>query len=903
MPFHKERVWPEPHPFFYRRSLFSAASILFSIDPVIGILAVECLNQIFRRLAGDRLLGLVGISAEVRREDHVVEREQRFIRRGRLRGEHVERRAGDLVILERFVQRSLVDHGAAAKVQQHGALFHDLELLCGHHAARFRRKMKLDRHIVRSLEAVIKRFRLLDPQLRHLVGRNERIVCHNVHVKCRRHLCHRAANAAKADDQQRLFRNGVGDIRLAELPVAVADRIIRLKQRAAAGQHEHHHVFCNGRIVAVGDIEHLDAVIRRGCNIDIVDAYAVLRHDLKRGAALKDLAGDGLHAGHHALDLVFVDAADERFLLAVRGHEGLAVFFDEVNAYGLDGRFDQQNAMFHISSLLLFFTHVGISDRSGRAERFLDRVGAEPADHVERGTRLIVGAGGTRAAERLLADDRAGAFIIDVEVTGGVAQGIFHLDDRRAVLREDRAGQGIGRSAVADGERLIQLVVIIDVDRNDGAKDLLDHGLIRRRLAADDRRLNEPALAVIIGAAGDELALGRGCGAVNVSLAGLKGGLVDHGRHERVELLHVADLQRGGVLLEQRLHLRPDARGNERARAGGALLALELERAADDRRREWLDIGSIVGEDEVLAARLADKAGIVGIGCDILADLLPHALENGGRAGEVEACHLGVADNVLCHIAARAGNEVDDASGQAAPHQKLHVIVVGQHRRAGGLPQRHIANDRRGRRQVAANGRKVKRGDRADKAIKWTVVLTVPDARLARRLILEDLLCAPHAKAQEVGKLGNIDLRLEHGLGLAKHRGGVQHLAVRAGDHIGGLQENGGAVLPGHCFPIRLRGEGGVDGHLELFLAGHAALGDDMLMIVRHRHFDRAVGPDLLAADDQGNLNDLGGLLCKLGFQLGALGAAGKIALKGIVCGFGNGEICVRHNDPSFCIL
>ena len=167
----------------------------------------------------------------------------------------------------------------------------------------------------------------------------------------------------------------------------------------------------------------------------------------------------------------------------------------------------------------------------------------------------------------------------------------------------------------------------------------------------------------------------------------------------------------------------------------------------------------------------------------------------------------------------------------------------------------------------------------------------------------EDLLCAPHAKAQEVGKLGNIDLRLEHGLGLAKHRGGVQHLAVRAGDHIGGLQENGGAVLPGHCFPIRLRGEGGVDGHLELFLAGHVALGDDMLMIVRHRHFDRAVGPDLLAADDQGNLNDLGGLLCKLGFQLGALGAAGKIALKGIVCGFGNGEICVRHNDPSFCIL
>ena len=84
-------------------------------------------------------------------------------------------------------------------------------------------------------------------------------------------------------------------------------------------------------------------------------------------------------------------------------------------------------------------------------------------------------------------------------------------------------------------------------------------------------------------------------------------------------------------------HLRPEARGHEDARRGGALLALVLEGAAEDRGRERLGVGARVRDDEVLAAGLADEPRVVAVARDVLADRLPHPLEDGGRAGEVDA--------------------------------------------------------------------------------------------------------------------------------------------------------------------------------------------------------------------------------------------------------------------------
>ena len=65
-------------------------------------------------------------------------------------------------------------------------------------------------------------------------------------------------------------------------------------------------------------------------------------------------------------------------------------------------------------------------------------------------------------------------------------------------------------------------------------------------------------------------------------------------------------------------HLRPEVRGREDAGGGGALLSLVLERAAQDGGGDRLGVGARVGDDEVLAAGLADDARVVAVAGDVL---------------------------------------------------------------------------------------------------------------------------------------------------------------------------------------------------------------------------------------------------------------------------------------------
>src|SRR6202012_2427685 len=66
--------------------------------------------------------------------------------------------------------------------------------------------------------------------------------------------------------------------------------------------------------------------------------------------------------------------------------------------------------------------HVGVAVVGGRGEQLLDGAGADPADQVEERARLVVGAAGPGAAERLLADDGAGGLVVDVEVARRIGQ-------------------------------------------------------------------------------------------------------------------------------------------------------------------------------------------------------------------------------------------------------------------------------------------------------------------------------------------------------------------------------------------------------------------------------------------------------------------------------------------------
>src|SRR2546423_3127801 len=92
--------------------------------------------------------------------------------------------------------------------------------------------------------------------------------------------------------------------------------------------------------------------------------------------------------------------------------------------------------------------HERIPRVAWRHEILFDRPRAGPADQVEQATGLVVGPARARATERLLPNDRSRRLVVLVEVAGGVPERRIGFGQRRAVLREDAAREGVGRGAV-----------------------------------------------------------------------------------------------------------------------------------------------------------------------------------------------------------------------------------------------------------------------------------------------------------------------------------------------------------------------------------------------------------------------------------------------------------------------
>src|SRR5881628_2010245 len=101
----------------------------------------------------------------------------------------------------------------------------------------------------------------------------------------------------------------------------------------------------------------------------------------------------------------------------------------------------------------LLFCHERIVVLRRWREGLLDRPRAHPAHEIELRAGLVVRAARPRAAERLLSNDGAGRLVVDVEVSGGVAERDVRLLDRAAVRREHRTGERVWRRLVDDLER------------------------------------------------------------------------------------------------------------------------------------------------------------------------------------------------------------------------------------------------------------------------------------------------------------------------------------------------------------------------------------------------------------------------------------------------------------------
>ena len=341
-------------------------------------------------------------------------------------------------------------------------------------------------------------------------------------------------------------------------------------------------------------------------------------------------------------------------------------------------------------------------------------------------------------------------------------------------------------------------------------------------------------------------------------------------------------------------HLRPEARGREDARGGGTLLALILEGAAEDRGRESLGVGARVRDDEVLAAGLADDAGVVAVAGDVLADRLPHPLEDRRRAGEVDAREVLARERGVADGGAGAVDEVDHAGRQAGFLEQLHEEVRADGRGRGRLPDDGVAHQRGRGREVAGDRGEVERRDGEDEALQRPVLEAVPDAGRGDRLLLVDARHVLDVEAPEVDELARgVDLGLVCGLGLAEHGGRVQRLPPRAGEELGRSEEDRGAVLPRCPRPV-LPGVGrSGDRAVDLGRAALVDVGEDVVALVGHDRFERVAGLDVLAADHERDLEALGGELVEAARELVALGAAGLVAEHRLVVRFGDLEDAV----------
>ena len=387
-------------------------------------------------------------------------------------------------------------------------------------------------------------------------------------------------------------------------------------------------------------------------------------------------------------------------------------------------------------------------------------------------------------------------------------------------VAEEGTSEGVRRALVANIQHLLELVVVVDVDGDDGSEDLFHHALVVRHLGEDDGRLHKVTDALVAVAAEDDLSVLAGFGAVDVALAVVERSLVDDGVHVVGEVFHITHLDGAHHVAHAVLHVVPHRSRDVGTRGSGALLALVFEGATHDGHGYLLRVGAVVDEDEVFAAGLTHETRIGLVHVEVLAGGLPQALEGGGAAGEVDGVEVLVLQGHAADHAALARQEVDDASGKAGFHEDAHVGVVRQQGSRRGLPDGGVTHQGGGHVQIGGDGGEVERRDGEHEAFQRAVFGTVQLVVGRSGLLGVELAGVVVVVAEKVdGLAGAVDLGLETVLRLAEHGGGVDAGAVLGGQHLGDACHDGGALVPRRVLPVVLGGLGGVDGHADFLFA------------------------------------------------------------------------------------
>src|SRR6266481_7332729 len=119
------------------------------------LMGVEPLPNIRDGILIERLVKTMGYVADMRRCQYVVQRPEGVRRRQRLTVEYVDRRAGDLLVLQHADQGLLFDDRPARRIDQPGRWLHSPQLRGPYQAARTAAQHQMNRQDVRLLEQLV----------------------------------------------------------------------------------------------------------------------------------------------------------------------------------------------------------------------------------------------------------------------------------------------------------------------------------------------------------------------------------------------------------------------------------------------------------------------------------------------------------------------------------------------------------------------------------------------------------------------------------------------------------------------------------------------------------------------------------------------------------------------------
>ncbi len=243
----------------------------------------EGLEQGLDRLDRDPLLRLDRRRAEVRRRDDVGQAEQRVVRIGGLRIEHVERRARQALLGERGKERGAIHEAPARDVDQHGGGLHAGELVRAEQRLALADGRRVERDHVGIGEQLVEGHER-HAHLARLLGRKERVVAEQARLEGPRPRRHARAHLAEAHDPDGLARElGADELRL----VPLAGRHGGRGLGDAPQEREQHgeRVLHRRDDVAGRRIEHQDSPRRGGRHVHVVhpDARAPNDRQLRRG--------------------------------------------------------------------------------------------------------------------------------------------------------------------------------------------------------------------------------------------------------------------------------------------------------------------------------------------------------------------------------------------------------------------------------------------------------------------------------------------------------------------------------------------------------------------------------------------------------------------------------------------